>query len=177
MNAMSTSNFQLRPFEPKRRRLRPFSEHLAVINSFLGEDASHVFVHFTAGMTAKDKMDAVNQLLADLEAGKVKEAVVLSLNATETRWFQTLAGRVGQIVLFTDHRIVYYDVGSSPTCGSAYFYFGDRPELFSETFKQFGELLRIARAGPCARPLRQPTLHPLLVPIMPNSPPPEGARR
>lgn len=77
------------------------------------------------------------------EYGKrnVTAAVVLTDNATETKWFRCLA-EVADAIVFTDHRINFLNGGTfapgSPTRGQAFFYFGHDSEKFFEVFGQFG---------------------------------------
>ncbi len=73
--------------------------------------------------------------------GKVKSAIVLVNNATETRWFQLLANKCDSIC-FPSGRIKFLDATgepkNSPLQGQAFLYFGPKPTAFGKAFCQFG---------------------------------------
>ena len=83
----------------------------------------------------------VDKLLAEFGRGNVTEAICLTDNATETRWFRKLADRSVAIV-FTTGRINFRKGGTteagSPTRGQTFFYYGDDPEKFFLVFAKFG---------------------------------------
>jgi ParB family chromosome partitioning protein len=74
----------------------------------------------------------------------VSQAIVLVNNATETKWFQGLAGACSAIC-FVKGRIKFLDSESnkpgSPLQGQAIMYFGDQPNRFDEFFSNFGVIL------------------------------------
>jgi ParB family chromosome partitioning protein len=83
----------------------------------------------------------VAKLCAHVQAGDVPAAVLLTNNATETRWFQE-AYRVCRAKCFPQGRIRFLNehgepVGA-PLQGQSILYFGDRPEAFCEAFQRFG---------------------------------------
>lgn len=68
-------------------------------------------------------------------------AIVLTNNATETKWFQLLLLYANAVCL-TDHRIAFYSVDgkavSGNTRGQAFFYFGTDFQRFYTAFCGFG---------------------------------------
>jgi hypothetical protein len=86
---------------------------------------------------------AVNVFLEQLNAGNIAQAVVLTNNATDTRWFTALRQHCTGIC-FTDHRISFESPDgkriSGNTRGQTFFYFGtqSRAAAFAEVFQSFG---------------------------------------
>ena len=73
------------------------------------------------------------------------EAIVLTNNSTDTKWFAQGANNCDAIC-FTYGRINFYDdtnKKSSPTNGQAFFYFGDNVEKFKEVFKEIGFVVQV----------------------------------
>ena len=83
----------------------------------------------------------IEKFVDKLLASTFDAAVVLTDNATETRWFKRLADNSSAIV-FTTGRINFFKGGTqeagSPTRGQTFFYFGSAPDRFFATFQQFG---------------------------------------
>jgi phage N-6-adenine-methyltransferase len=81
------------------------------------------------------------KLLKEIEAGRVTEAIVLTYNATESKWFQNLAVKADAIC-FPRGRIHFIDQygnpGDSNSDGQAFFYFGKNVAKFVEVFAPEG---------------------------------------
>ena len=80
------------------------------------------------------------KLVAEVGAGRVSEAIMLTHNYTDTGWFHLLES-VCASICFTRGRIRFIgpdDSAASPTQGQAFFYFGQRREAFAEVFKAYG---------------------------------------
>jgi ParB family chromosome partitioning protein len=73
-------------------------------------------------------------------AGEFKQAIVLVNNATETQWFQRMAG-VASAICFPKSRVRFLDPQGNPGAplqGQAILYFGKNPAKFAEEFNQYG---------------------------------------
>ncbi|WP_108651284.1 DNA N-6-adenine-methyltransferase [Dongshaea marina] len=85
--------------------------------------------------------DFCSRLLAELEAGRVKQAIVLVNSGTETKPYQAMLSKASALC-FPSKRIRFIrptgEVGGNPNKGQTFFYFGDNPQGFSEMFSQFG---------------------------------------
>lgn len=72
--------------------------------------------------------------------GDIQQAIVLVNNATETRWFQSIAN-AAMAVVFPRGRIKFEtpqsDTGA-PLQGQAFLYFGDNTQSFLGVFKRYG---------------------------------------
>jgi len=82
----------------------------------------------------------VLRLCGEYKAGRVTEAVMLTHNYTDTRWFQSAAA-VSPAICFTRGRIGFLSPGgevAACTQGQAFFYFGKNVERFIEVFKEVG---------------------------------------
>jgi hypothetical protein len=91
----------------------------------------------------------VRKLLDELEAGDVPEAVLLVHARTDARWFHHAALSAAALCL-TLGRIRFEapeGPADSPTTGSAFFYFGTRPDTFAATFGAYG-IVFLDRAPP-----------------------------
>lgn len=85
----------------------------------------------------------VDKLVAEWWARNVTEAIVLTHNRTDTRWFSKLAS-VSICRCDTDGRIRFETadgVGNSPPNGSTFFYFGKDPDRFFQVFRDIGNVL------------------------------------
>lgn len=81
-----------------------------------------------------------DKLALHASAGDVTEAIVLVNNATETAWFNTLAG-VASAVVFPRGRVRFWEPGgalSAPLQGQAVIYIGPSPATFLTVFRRFG---------------------------------------
>jgi ParB family transcriptional regulator, chromosome partitioning protein len=85
-----------------------------------------------------------DKLLAEIEAGRVTQAVMLVNNCTDTAWFQKALGGA-QRVCFVKGRINFWSPqeyqNESPMYGSAFFYFGHRAAEFTRVFTKHGCVL------------------------------------
>jgi len=82
----------------------------------------------------------IDKLIDHYVASSVTEAVVLVNNATETKWFQSLAVHASAIC-FPSKRIRFNapdGVKNSPLQGQAFLYLGAYPANFVENFSYFG---------------------------------------
>jgi DNA N-6-adenine-methyltransferase (Dam) len=82
----------------------------------------------------------VNKLCEEYAAGRTTEAIMLANNYGDTQWFHQ-AANAARVFCITKGRIRFIDAGgnpTSPTLGQAFFYFGNRPQVFSARFSEFG---------------------------------------
>lgn len=80
------------------------------------------------------------KLAAEYQAGRITEAVMLTHNYTDTRWFH-VAESVSAAICFTRGRIRFLDPEgnlAAPTQGQAFFYLGNREQAFREIFASRG---------------------------------------
>lgn len=86
------------------------------------------------------------RLLAEFQAGRVAEAILLVNANTETRWFQPLWAYP---ICFIRGRIAFWQpqgrrsASSRGTHGSVFVYLGRRPEEFLTIFTRFGVVARV----------------------------------
>uniref|UniRef100_A0A6M3XG07 Putative methyltransferase n=1 Tax=viral metagenome TaxID=1070528 RepID=A0A6M3XG07_9ZZZZ len=93
------------------------------------------------------KMPEVEQFILKLcehcVAGDVSQAVLVTNNNTDTKWWHT-AAEASESICFTRGRIKWYNAAQpdcSPTNGQTFFYFGNRRKRFSDVFGDFGTVL------------------------------------
>jgi phage N-6-adenine-methyltransferase len=82
----------------------------------------------------------IEKLITDYGAGKVRDAVLLTNNSTDTSWFHRAAEK-SSAVCFTKGRINFQKPDgstSSPTNGQAFFYFGSKVQKFVDVFGKHG---------------------------------------
>jgi phage N-6-adenine-methyltransferase len=82
----------------------------------------------------------VVRLVAEVQAGHVTEAILLTHNYTDTKWFHA-AEAAASCICFTRGRIKFVDTKgnrAAPTQGQAFFYFGAHVEQFSAVFGPLG---------------------------------------
>jgi phage N-6-adenine-methyltransferase len=82
----------------------------------------------------------VAKLIAEYQAGHVTEAILLTHNFTDTRWFHQ-ALKAARTFCLTVGRIRFVDPNgnlASPTNGQCFFYFGNRPDAFAARFADIG---------------------------------------
>lgn len=84
--------------------------------------------------------DFMQKLVDEWDAGNVSEAIALTHNYTDTRWFHVAAGAASAIC-FTRGRIGFLSPEgkrAAPTQGQAFFYFGKNTTRFTAYFERFG---------------------------------------
>jgi phage N-6-adenine-methyltransferase len=82
----------------------------------------------------------ITRLIAEVHAGHVTEAILLTHNYSDTAWFHQ-AEAAAQRLCFTKGRIRFRradGVRDSPTNGQVFFYFGADPSRFVEVFSALG---------------------------------------
>jgi phage N-6-adenine-methyltransferase len=80
------------------------------------------------------------KLASEYELGRTIEAVVLTNNSADTRWFSRLIS-VSSAVCFTRGRIKFESPTrriASPAMGQVFTYIGHRPERFASVFDEIG---------------------------------------
>lgn len=83
-----------------------------------------------------------NKLIAEYQAGHVKQALLLVNAATETRWFERL---YAYPVCFVRGRVRFLSplgINGGSTLGSAVVYFGSDEQRFVQVFQRIGVLVR-----------------------------------
>ncbi len=86
----------------------------------------------------------IRKLLAEIEAGNVTAAVLLTNNSTDTKWF-ALANRISTRVCFPRGRIRFIapdGLPALPLQGQAVMYFGNHPERFQAAYADVGVIVR-----------------------------------
>ena len=89
-----------------------------------------------------------SKMLAELAAGRVAAAIMLTHNYTDTAWFHKLAD-AASVICFTRGRIEFYADGelANPTQGQTFFYFGKNPKKFARHFRAVGLLVARLRTS------------------------------
>lgn len=86
----------------------------------------------------------VNELCDEFEAKRVKQAILLVNNVTDTKWFHRCM-KLGYAA-FTIGRIAFYNAdgeSSAPTNGQVFFYFGARKQQFCDAFSGYCTIMKI----------------------------------
>jgi ParB family chromosome partitioning protein len=89
--------------------------------------------------------DFAEKMIAEREAGRVSEAIMLTHNYTDTAWFQKLAS-AATAICFTRGRIKFVSPDgrvAAPTQGQAFFYFGARLQTFTAHFADVGFVVEV----------------------------------
>lgn len=100
----------------------------------------HGRVWLNPPFTQPEIVHFVEKLVHEVGAGRTTEAIVLTHNYTDTRWFHHAANACNA-VCFTRGRVKFYDsngVIAAPTQGQAFFYFGENVDCFREHFGDVG---------------------------------------
>jgi phage N-6-adenine-methyltransferase len=107
-------------------------------NALLREWGGRVYLNPPYSQPAIDRFTA--KLVEEYRAGRVTEAVMLTHNYTDTRWFHTAEAEAAAIC-FTRGRIRFISPSgelAAPTQGQAFFYYGPRVERFIGVFQRRG---------------------------------------
>jgi hypothetical protein len=89
----------------------------------------------------------VDKLVAEIEAGHVKQAIMLTNNSTDTEWFR-IAAEASTLICFTNGRVGFTTPTGeavAPTQGQTFFYFGDNPQKFADEFETTGFITKLVR--------------------------------
>lgn len=87
----------------------------------------------------------MEKLCCEVKAGRCSEAIALTHNYTDTRWFQD-AARKATAICFTRGRVRFYSPSGSiaaPTQGQAFFYFGENIDAFRAEFSEVGFVVEV----------------------------------
>lgn len=82
----------------------------------------------------------MQKTVEEFQSGRMTEGVALTHNYTDTQWFH-IAAKAAEAICFTRGRIGFLSPEgkkAAPTQGQAFFYFGNRPEDFADSFCKFG---------------------------------------
>jgi len=84
----------------------------------------------------------VGKLIAEYEAGRTTQAIILINNSSDTAYFQRLLSRFP--ACFTKGRLKFYNPQREQMQtrqGQTFFYLGDSPQVFSAVFSAFGTVV------------------------------------
>jgi phage N-6-adenine-methyltransferase len=88
--------------------------------------------------------DFVDKLAAELDVGRVTEAIMLTHNYSDAEWFHLAFSRCSAIC-FTRGRVKFWNPNgevAAPTQGQVFFYFGKDVEKFRDEFSKIGGVAR-----------------------------------
>jgi hypothetical protein len=83
-----------------------------------------------------------SKLLVEIDRGHTTEAILLTHNSADTRWFHLAAS--GTLACYKRGRIAFTDENGkkcAPTQGQTFFYYGPHPEEFYAQFADQGMIL------------------------------------
>lgn len=85
-----------------------------------------------------------DKLLEEFNAGRIDQAVVITNNGTDTRWFHTLLQAAGIFCLLSGRVQFYSPFNDSlaPRQGQVIFYLGSNKEKFLEVFSRLGVIVQ-----------------------------------
>ena len=75
--------------------------------------------------------------MAEIESGRVTEAIVLTKSDTRTNWYKQLRLNA-KVLCFAEGYHRFGDADNSATFGVLLSYFGKEPARFRSVFKKFG---------------------------------------
>lgn len=87
----------------------------------------------------------MEKIAGEVGCGRVDQAIVLTHNYTDTRWFH-IGASSATAICFTRGRIGFLSPEgkkAAPTQGQAFFYYGDNPAAFSAEFSQYGFVVEV----------------------------------
>lgn len=87
----------------------------------------------------------MEKLRDEVQSGRCSDAIALTHNYTDTRWFQDTAN-LASAICFTRGRIRFYSPSgdvASPTQGQAFFYFGNNIDGFRAEFSEIGFVVEV----------------------------------
>lgn len=87
----------------------------------------------------------MSKLRDEHAAGRCEQAIALTHNYTDTKWFQETA-RAASAICFTRGRIKFYSPSgdiAAPTQGQAFFYFGPDVDAFCREFAEVGFVVEV----------------------------------
>ena len=84
----------------------------------------------------------IKKLVKEYKAGNVTEAIVLTNNGTDTKWFHEMQ-EISSAICLPEGRIAFIRDGEEVkgnNKGQVFTYIGNRPEAFEEVFDMFGKV-------------------------------------
>ena len=112
----------------------PATNHLTIEDNALKHDwAGRVFLNPPFSEVSK----FLKKLMAEIESGRVTEAIVLTKSDTRTNWYKQLRENA-QALCLADGYHRFGDADNPATFGVLLTYFGDNPARFREVFAKFG---------------------------------------
>ena len=112
----------------------PASNHLTLEDDALKHDwAGRVFLNPPFSEVSK----FIKKLMAEIESGRVTEAIVLTKSDTRTNWYKELRLNA-KVLCFVEGYHCFGDANNSATFGVLLSYFGKEPARFRSVFKKFG---------------------------------------
>jgi phage N-6-adenine-methyltransferase len=87
----------------------------------------------------------VSKLCEEYTVGHVSEAIMLTHNNTDTKWFHQ-AAKIASVLCLTEGRIQFVDSAgnlAAPPNGQVFFYLGNRPQVFSARFSKLGLIVAV----------------------------------
>jgi len=100
----------------------------------------HSRVWLNPPFSQPDCANFVSKLVNEFKAGRVKAAILLTNNCTETAWFRE-AHSICSALCLTDHRIKFHGPSDANPQGQAIFYFGDDIDAFIAAFEPIGTVI------------------------------------
>jgi phage N-6-adenine-methyltransferase len=117
----------------------PATNHLTIEDDALNHEWNgRVFLNPPFSQVSK----FLKKLIAEVEKGKVTEAIVLTKNDTRTKWYKQLRQNAQALCLAEGYH-QFGDAENSATFGVLLTYFGDKPDRFCEVFAKFGVCARL----------------------------------